>query len=282
MARVREKNEPLSAVPPLLFSLLFTIATAKDIKTPTGQSVSENAVKESIPSGLRSNPEEHVLGLDARKNLMVGQGGFTLPLASLQERRVVPASLKTLFMENGEHVDPSSAQPEVYRMSSDEFIDTYRGDTLLGIDGPETLIRPVNLEAYPGVYVYTFDPNAKVKDADIDPILTVPDGDVLDETVLAARNANFTMNKVAALQTCGGNTKHWVELAVAFDNSLCAIYGNSYTDTVSALRSMVDEANGAYAKGTCVEIFITHFDGFCNSSDDPYGFRRADARRHSS
>lgn len=80
-----------------------------------------------------------------------------------------------------------------------------------------------------------------------------------------------SLNNVSTRQaTCAGGTTHVVELAVAYDNTLCANFGNSQSAATAALQSTITQANVAFGANTCVQLVITSVEAHCNDADDPY------------
>lgn len=70
-------------------------------------------------------------------------------------------------------------------------------------------------------------------------------------------------------QCSQGDGARILELAMAFDNSLCARYG-TLRRVVAKLLQTVAKGNEAFARGLCVRMELTHVDAHCNDSEDPY------------
>lgn len=65
------------------------------------------------------------------------------------------------------------------------------------------------------------------------------------------------------------------EIAVAFDSDLCALFGGGAQDVVAAIYSLVSIANAPFRQSTCIKMVISHIDGYCDRSKDPYvAFRK--------
>ena len=93
-----------------------------------------------------------------------------------------------------------------------------------------------------------------------------PEQDEVEDT------SRITLNKVSLRQTgtCASGTTHIVELAVAYDNTFCADFGNMETAATQALQDTVTEANVAYGANTCIQLEITTVEAHCNDPNDPY------------
>lgn len=66
---------------------------------------------------------------------------------------------------------------------------------------------------------------------------------------------------------------------MAFDNSLCAQYGNSLSNLIAKLLQTVSKGNEAFKKSTCLRIVLTFIDANCKNPNDPYEqFRYLEAR----
>ena len=90
-----------------------------------------------------------------------------------------------------------------------------------------------------------------------------------DEVEFSSR---ITLSKVSSRQagTCAGGTTHIVELAVAYDNTFSADFGNSEAAATQALEATITQANVAYGANTCIQLEITTVKAHCNDPNDPY------------
>lgn len=69
-----------------------------------------------------------------------------------------------------------------------------------------------------------------------------------------------------------------VEVALAYDHSLCSKYGHSKAKTNAAVRGALEVANIPYANQTCLRLRTVNVTGECEAEKDPYnGFDRMGA-----
>lgn len=65
------------------------------------------------------------------------------------------------------------------------------------------------------------------------------------------------------------------ELAVAFDNSFCALFGNNRSAAIAQIRGIIQEANIPFeTQASLLTLDIVHIDGHCKSASDPYAHLR--------
>lgn len=70
--------------------------------------------------------------------------------------------------------------------------------------------------------------------------------------------------------SCASGAPHYLELAFAYDNTLCRYHGNDSRRTIAALHAMLMAASRPFLLNTCVRLALVHVDGHCNDPDDPY------------
>lgn len=66
-----------------------------------------------------------------------------------------------------------------------------------------------------------------------------------------------------------------VRLSVAFDTHFCHTASSSddpqqHVHAVKKVHAMINSANSIYSSATCVHFHLSHIDGYCNSTLDPY------------
>jgi Metallo-peptidase family M12 len=73
-----------------------------------------------------------------------------------------------------------------------------------------------------------------------------------------------------SLQSTGCSSLRVVEVAVAFDSTFCAKQGGEQA-TRQEVERIVARASMMYQQqGVCTKVVISHMEGFCSSSQDPY------------
>jgi hypothetical protein len=60
-----------------------------------------------------------------------------------------------------------------------------------------------------------------------------------------------------------------VDVAIAFDSTLCQSFGNSKEQTERHIQAVIGLAS-QYYEPICLKLQISYMEGFCNPSDDPY------------
>lgn len=71
--------------------------------------------------------------------------------------------------------------------------------------------------------------------------------------------------------SCRNKTPNRVlQVAIAFDNYLCARYDNDPTTTTAVVRAVLYAAEQAYTSHTCVLLNAAHIEAHCEDPNDPY------------
>lgn len=70
--------------------------------------------------------------------------------------------------------------------------------------------------------------------------------------------------------SCAQGKLHYVEIGVAFDNSLCRFHGYNERTTISAIHAMFMAASRPFILDTCLRLALVHVDGHCRDPNDPY------------
>lgn len=69
---------------------------------------------------------------------------------------------------------------------------------------------------------------------------------------------------------CARGVPHYIEIAVAYDNSLCRFYNYSPARTFAMLAVLFEMASRPFIQDTCVRLALTFVDGHCRDPNDPY------------
>lgn len=76
---------------------------------------------------------------------------------------------------------------------------------------------------------------------------------------------------------CASGVPHFVEIAFAYDNSLCRFYNYDAAKTLSMLVAMVDAAAEPFIRDTCARFALVYVDAHCRDPNDPYAALRQTA-----
>jgi hypothetical protein len=60
-----------------------------------------------------------------------------------------------------------------------------------------------------------------------------------------------------------------IEVAIAYDSSLCSKFFGSSQDTAQAVVDVIAQASAFY-EVFCYKVRLVHLEGYCESSTDPY------------
>lgn len=134
------------------------------------------------------------------------------------------------------------------------------------LEVPGTVLQPIDLERYPGVFVSVRDnSNVVTFGADIE----VP---LLESESALEENIPGTMSVSQVEPSCRGASAppQYVQLAVAVDSVMCAKYSNNANNAKLAILGMFDEVNAVYKQKMCIRFIVSVFDIHCNAATDPY------------
>lgn len=125
--------------------------------------------------------------------------------------------------------------------------------------GNEILLEPVDSINYAGVFI-----NLQKK---YDPVLDEDEMSELESDVKGIKGVGF------GVSGCGV-----IKVAVAYDNSFCARYGNSMGVANAYVRAVVSYASYILRRDTCHKIRLVHLEAHCKDARDPYRYQGALAR----
>lgn len=137
---------------------------------------------------------------------------------------------------------------------------------ILNIWGQRLFLTPLNSAIYPGIFInihssLRLDNNVASQGAylanreDFD--TKRPDKSVVNPTLRQAGS-------------CASGTTHYVEIAIAFDNSFCKLFSNSQAAASAYVQSVINEADVVYRRDTCVSVALVHLEAHCEDPSDPY------------
>lgn len=70
--------------------------------------------------------------------------------------------------------------------------------------------------------------------------------------------------------TCGSGVTNNLEIAIAYDNTFCALHSNNEAIASAYVQAAVNEADFVFRRDTCVSLSLVHIEGHCQDSNDPY------------
>lgn len=271
------------AVTLLIFiaAIIDSTASAKqaEFTSTTGKRVPLSLIKRSLPSGLRSDAEKRVFEYDEESNTIVNENqNISVDLNLLTNVKIIKPDPKTIYTLNGKSAD-LMAMPRIIVKSNDQVSAVYSGEKLISVDGYDFLIRPIEAEENPELFVNVFQENASLDDDGADnevgnstvlvSDVASPDFQSLLTSASAKQASQFNSNRQVT-GTCASGTKHWVELVLVYDNRLCAQFGNKDSDATTAMLKVIDTANAKYTATTCLELVVNSIEAHCNDPNDPY------------
>lgn len=270
--------------------------------TPTGRQIPLHLIRTRLPKAIRHEPvENHVFDVSSQR-VLHGPNNLRLDLHTLSRVSNISDDRNALVVSvNGASPNTVSERNlrTVRKSSDDDLIHAIFGGThnrLLAVWGQDFHLKPVHHTDYPDVFVnvHIANPTRMNLEDDIvfgnknvhqspnmDGAIEVNftyDGPEDSKLDYHRKNTNNSKNNKKDTPTtasntgrsCANNDIHYIELSIAFDNTLCAMFGNDVNSVISLLQAMVDFANTPYRAQTCVSLALTYIHGFCNSPNDPF------------
>lgn len=104
------------------------------------------------------------------------------------------------------------------------------------------------------------------------PVFTSNTPPTLTATFVPDPNSSSLPESIVSRQsgTCASGTQHVVEVAVAYDNTFCALYSNDEDVASAYVQAATNLASGFIQADTCVRIALVHLEAHCNDPSDPY------------
>lgn len=250
----------------LSFLIARSEATSESILSPSGIQVS----KKLITTHLAKVPDHHLhhylheitpelqflshsTVIDLKDKL-----GSPEPLPSLEAPVYIDGKLST--------TRPSGFIRRGIKNNWAYSLATAEDGSVVFVQVPGKSLKPVDLNKYPGLFVHvpTLDEDVEVATYDDAP-QDVPVG--VEQLSSSRLKTSVTMVE----PSCRGPLAppQSVELAIAADSFLCAVYSSSAAMEL-AIRSVVCTAESYYKNEMCIRFTITHVDFHCDASTDPY------------
>lgn len=96
------------------------------------------------------------------------------------------------------------------------------------------------------------------------------DGNPPDDANDDARPSPLPPSSASGQNACARGVLHYLEIAVAFDNTLCRFYKNDIRRTLLMINVLFAQASRPYILDTCVRLALVHVDAHCQDKNDPY------------
>lgn len=243
----------------LLLSVTIVVAAPASITTSTGRQLPVN----DLAPHLRSIPQHEwasrVVELTEDGHLVTQT--VRLPMSSL------PFQARMFRPEDGVPViiDGKPQQQTTFRYLSKtvgKYTVSYRLDkTPFSIRRQNVVLHPLHPVNHRDVFVDIPQPNEHSSQDD--------EGAIPIPNKLPPNNSTGFDPSGFVTSCRRGDPQVLLQLAVAFDSTLCADYGGSLV-TLAAITDAVYMGMLPYHRQTCVRLQIVYFEGFCDASSDPY------------
>ena len=157
---------------------------------------------------------------------------------------------------------------------SDEYMATVKPGVLATITANDLDLE--SLKKFTMGDMAFLDNNKEEEDDEVEPFERALAGESLPEgRYLRAKNKQKEAVSPGSardrfLQSNGCSSFRVVEVALAFDSTFCAKQGGEQA-TRQEIERIVARASLMYqTQGVCTKLVISHLEGFCSSSQDPY------------
>lgn len=203
-----------------------------------------------------NDPAAHVYRLTS-KGLLQGRdrSSHLSNLATTTSTIAVAPSLRAF--SNGVEV-PALSPVTVHSSAGLSFAE--HDGAIVSIWGQGLHLTPLDHTAHPGIFLNT-NRVIHMDDQNNIPIkLTQPH---LDHSV-------NSLPTTSRRTTCRSGRIHFFELAVAFDNTFCKQFGNSFGRAATAIQIAIEQSSAPFEKASCVKLALVHLDGHCADANDPY------------
>lgn len=177
---------------------------------------------------------------------------------SSRRRVSIPSSIS--ISRNGRPIGSDTAEVYIYDSHGYSFAQLANG-TVIELWGPNLNLIPYNEHDYPGLFVNIHRPSLQK---------SILKGMNRHDSA-TRRSSRANMNRSHIVQRCNNSMPPKVlEIALAFDNSFCALYGRNTKRAVLAARAAVGAASIPFEEQACLRLAVTHIDAHCNDPNDPY------------
>lgn len=244
---------------PLLFLTGFLVLCGGEaLRAPvSGRDIDSTLVRTRVGQVRAGELSERVFELDASgKWLLSATQRFDL--SALTKVTFPGLGAPTQHVLNGAPIDvtPSAVLRSDHRRG---LTAVYYDGVLVHFWGPDLNIGPLH-ESLPGIFVASRLPAGP-------PEPNYPMDDVPDDV---SSTATPPPNPTDSSNSCARGVPHYLEVAIAYDNSLCRFYNYDVHKTVSMLHALFSAASRPFLISTCVRVAVVYIDGHCKDPQDPY------------
>lgn len=252
------------AVAFLTFYFALTAATPKWFTTKSGQQI---AVA-NLPTAFRSTSEHRWNS----RIIELTTDGYLITDSSKSSLTEVPFQSRIFMPDNGVPVtiDGNLLRDVSFKYLSKEVngytISYHLDKTPFSVFNGNKIFRPLHRILHPGVFLDIPDAGESeagggdVNDDDDDGALPIP----------KRRKKPSAYGVESASSPCKrADPPIVLELAVAFDSTLCGLYGD-YLASLAIVSDAIYMGMIPYHRQTCIRPKIVYFEGFCSASSDPY------------
>lgn len=156
---------------------------------------------------------------------------------------------------------------------------------VLSVTGDDFALAPLHKTEFPGIFVNKMAFSKRKINLSND-VRFIEEGQGLegssninghplstnDDLLIASKTSPGSFSDISARQagSCASGTTHYLEIAVAYDNTFCALFGNQESAATQAVQNLIDDSNMAYGMTTCIQLALVHAEAHCNDPRDPY------------
>lgn len=275
----------------LLASLVSTPATARPpaptvLTLPSGRQIPAHLVRQRVPSALAMDDlTAHVYEVSTTLLLTGNDRAIDLRQLTVASRNV-SAHSPHLTLNGVDHVIRDEG---VVRRGGGYTVAHTDDGAVVGVWGNRLVLQPLDHLGHPGVLVNvpqaTSDGGHFSGDMRFLPEASVQAGsrrfgiqrrEVAHRMMTSATTVRQKGRRYRRRGSCRSRTViKEVKVAIAFDNSLCELYGNSPKAAFLAVRAAVEEAGVPFRKKTCLRLKVVDVDGACEDPKDLFkGYKR--------
>ena len=267
----------------LLFVPLTLIASsiALEIRSPSGRLIPPSLLYHRLPRS--STPHPHLNPSDHIYEIISNHvKGYDINLDIFSETSRIhtnPRDSGFTYVENGAEARRLSRSSHVrmgnrYTVMYGDRNSEERHD-VIAVHGHGLKLVPLDRDNYPGILV-NIGSRSRLQPGgdDIIRIKLPEDVDFGDEPTIETEvdATDNTTRQLSFRQSspCQNGVRHYFEVAIAYDHTFCAMFGGDSDAANAFIQSVVDTANIAYKKDTCIEVCLVHVESNCQAAKDPY------------
>lgn len=241
----------------LLAALLLVICRAQQLQSPlTRRALPASTVRRraGLPDAPPARLASFVYEVDEAGTL-TGDG---LHVNLLSATRLLPAAPEGTYSLNGNAAVRALPTAHVRQGAGWTVVWDDRGD-VVNVWNDRLFLEPLDTVQYPGVFV---DTSAR-RGSRFAGQLERP---ALRKTSLGETELELLPNLTS--RQSGGCRR--IEVAVAFDNQFCALFGSAEERAVAYVQATFNYANFVYERDMCHSIVLVHVEAHCGDPNDPY------------